>query len=80
MLTKRLSDREREMEEDAQDKRKEAEEISILRKKLVEENHTSPDAAITTVRLCFENFVVNNLKKKNEAAVIYKTGRFDNED
>ncbi|CAK8696824.1 unnamed protein product [Clavelina lepadiformis] len=48
-LTKRLREREREIDSDERDRKKEKEEIEILRKRLVEENHSDPDAAIAKV-------------------------------
>ena len=48
-MTKRLRDREREIEWDERDRKKEKEEMETLRKRLLEENHPDPTAAIAAV-------------------------------
>ena len=48
-LTKRLREREREIEADERDRKKEKEEIELLRKRLLEENHSDPASAIAEV-------------------------------
>ena len=48
-LTKRLREREREIEADERDRKKEKEEVEALRKKLLEENDSDPEAAIKKV-------------------------------
>jgi len=48
-LTKRLNERENEIEHDRKEKRKEAEELNMLRKRLADENHTDPDSVIANV-------------------------------